>query len=181
MYEELYKAWIKEKTNLNLQSFPDNFYSKLINYVKSLKEENRMLDKKTLKATLIEREFRNVKKLLMELVKLRYEKTITNLLQGNAISGNILTEEEKELYKSILPFAEYPKNFVTNILRGRPTSKERKANPQKKLLRFLEDVPALIGSDMKRYGPFKGEDLATIPFDNAKIFLEKGIAVEVES
>jgi hypothetical protein len=31
------------------------------------------------------------------------------------------------------------------------------------VLRFLADVPAIIGSDMKTYGPFKAEDVASVP------------------
>jgi DNA replication factor GINS len=49
------------------------------------------------------------------------------------------------------------------------------------VLRFLKDVPALIGSDMKTYGPFEAEDVATLPSENAKILVKQGLAEKVEA
>jgi len=43
-------------------------------------------------------------------------------------------------------------------------------------VKFLKDVPKFIGSDLKPYGPYKTEDIATLPEGNAAAFIEKGIA-----
>jgi DNA replication factor GINS len=48
------------------------------------------------------------------------------------------------------------------------------------LVRFLKDVPAIIGADMKAYGPFKTEDIGTVPTENAVVLLKQGIAARVE-
>jgi len=181
MYNELYEAWKREKENLGLQTLPKDFYFKLADYVKSLEEEGRMLDRKTLKARLMLREFGNVKKLVRELVRLRYEKTLKETVAGRVVPGDVLTKEEERLHKAVLPLAESYKAFLKNILRGRSTVVEREEKPRRMLLRFLQEIPAIIGSDMRTYGPFKAEDIATLPIENARIFLEKGIAVEVEA
>ena len=34
---------------------------------------------------------------------------------------------------------------------------------KKVVIRFLSDVDEIIGADLERYGPFKVEDIATIP------------------
>jgi DNA replication initiation complex subunit (GINS family) len=34
---------------------------------------------------------------------------------------------------------------------------------------------------MKTYGPFKPEDVASLPQENAKILVKQGVAVEVEA
>lgn len=47
------------------------------------------------------------------------------------------------------------------------------------VLRFLQPIPAFMGEDMRKYGPFQIEDVATVPSLNAKGLLEKGAAVEV--
>ena len=46
-------------------------------------------------------------------------------------------------------------------------------------VRFLNDVDALTGSDYLAYGPFKEEDVATIPHDNARALVSRGNAVRV--
>jgi len=47
-------------------------------------------------------------------------------------------------------------------------------------LRFLRDIPAIIGADMKTYGPFNAEDVASLPAENAKILAKQGLAERVE-
>jgi DNA replication initiation complex subunit (GINS family) len=47
-------------------------------------------------------------------------------------------------------------------------------------VRFLKTVPAIIGSDMKTYGPFIVEDVASVPESNAKILIRQGLAKLVE-
>lgn len=181
MYNELYEAWRKEKESRELQSLPRDFYSKVAVYVKSLKEESRMLDRKTLKARLMLREFENVKKLVKELAKLRYEKTLKETVAGKVVPGDVLTEEEERLHKAVLPLAESYMSVLKDVLRGRSTTVEREEKPERMLLRFLQEIPAIIGSDMRTYGPFKAEDIATLPIENARVLMEKGIAVEVEA
>jgi len=181
MYNKLYEAWNKEKENKELQTFSRDFYSRLTDYVKSLKEESRMLDRKALKARLMLRELENVKRLAKELVQLRYKKTLNETIAGKVMPGDVLTEEEEGLHKAILPLAESYKAFLKDILRGRSTPVKREEKPERMLLRFLQEIPAVIGSDMRTYGPFKAEDIATLPIENARIFLEKGIAVAVEA
>lgn len=46
-------------------------------------------------------------------------------------------------------------------------------------LRFLKDAPAFIGIDMKSYGPFKAEDVVSIPKLNANSLVREGLAVEI--
>jgi len=43
-------------------------------------------------------------------------------------------------------------------------------------IRFLKDTPAIVGTDFKTYGPFKKDDIAALPSENAKIFIKVGIA-----
>ena len=48
------------------------------------------------------------------------------------------------------------------------------------VLRFVQEIPTLVGIDMTTYGPFDPEDIATLPLENAKLFIKKGIAVKVD-
>ena len=181
MYNELYEAWKREKENRELQVLSKDFYSRLTEYVKSLREEGRMLDRKALKARLMFRELENVKKLVKELVQLRYRKTLKETVAGKVVAGDVLTVEEERLHKAVLPLAESYRGFLKDVLRWRSTVVEREEKPKRMLLRFLQGIPAVIGSDMRAYGPFKAEDIATLPIENARIFMEKGIAVQVEA
>ncbi|NIR86371.1 hypothetical protein GWO13_01915 [Candidatus Bathyarchaeota archaeon] len=181
MYEELYEAWRKERESVEIQKLPKDFYAKLAGYMKKMREERRMLDKKTLRARLMEREFKNTKKLIKKLLRLRYEKSIDEAKAGKVVSKDRLTEEEERLYSGISPFAESYRAILKDVSRGRSPHAKPEKKKKRMVVRFLKEVPAIVGSDMKTYGPFKPEDIATLPAENAKALIKQGIAEEVET
>ena len=48
------------------------------------------------------------------------------------------------------------------------------------LLRFIRRTPALVGIDLVNYGPFEKENVANLPFKNAKILLFEKFAEKLE-
>ena len=93
-----------------------------------------------------------------------------------------LTEEEERLHGEILPLAESYKQFLKDILRGRVSQIEKEEKPKKlQLVRFLKEIPAIVGADMKTYGPFKPEDIATLPSENARVLIKRAAAIEIET
>ena len=181
MYNGLHEAWRKEKENTEIQKLTKDFYAKLADYVKKIREESRMLDKKTVKGKLMGREYKNVKRMVEELVQLRYRKALRKAVAGKAVPKELLTEEEAKLHGEVLPLTEACQAFVEDILRGRVSDIKRKGKSKKMLVRFLHEIPAIIGSDMKTYGPFKSEDVATLPVENARALVKQGVVVEVEA
>lgn len=181
MYDELYEAWKTEKESVEIQKLPKDFYAKIAVYVKKIREESRMLDEKTTKAKLLRHEFKNVKDMVKELVRLRYDKALTKSLARETVPREVLTEEEEKLYGEILPLAEAYQTFLKDILQGRLSRVEKEEKPKKMLLRFVQGIPAIVGSDMKTYGPFEPEDIATLPSENARTLIKQGVAVEVET
>jgi len=180
MYEELFKAWKEEKENPELQTLPRDFYAELVNYMKKMREENRMLDKKTTRARLMHQEFENAKKLVKELMKLRKEKILRKIISGKIVAEDSLAMEEKDLHYELLSLTESYQVILKNVLRGQVPQVEREEKPRRTLVRFVQEIPAIIGSDMNTYGPYKAEDVATLPSENARILIKQGIAVEVE-
>ena len=49
------------------------------------------------------------------------------------------------------------------------------------LIRLTKNIPALVGKDLKIYGPFQKEDIARIPFQNAAILIEENAAIKINS
>ncbi len=181
MYDELYEVWKKEKDNLEIQGLPKNFYAKIADYIKKMREENRMLDKKTTKAKLLDREFKNVKIMLGEIFQIRYRKLREKALARETVARGALTEEEEKLCGEVLSLTEAYQAFSRDILRGNLANIEGKAKQSTVVLRFVQKIPALMGSDMKTYGPFEPEDIATLPPENARILIKQGVAVEVDT
>ena len=180
MYNELYEIWKKEKVTENeIQRLPNNFYQKIATYIKEMKEENRMLDRKTTKAKLLDNEFRNVTVMIDELFVLRYKKFQSIAFGRENVFKDALTEEEQKLYGEFSSLAEACHVFSKDLLRGNLSRIEKGVKQTMTVLRFVQEIPALVGADMKTYGPFGPEDVATLPLENARILLKQGVAVEV--
>jgi DNA replication factor GINS len=180
MYDELFEAWLKEKESAEVQKIPEDFYAKLAKYVKKLKEERRMLDEKSVKAKLLRHEAKNAKFLVEELIKLRCEKILSQTKTGKPIPDDKLAIEEKHFQGKILSLTEFYHSLLKDILKGHSMDMREEKKPVRLVVRFLKDVPAIIGADMKVYGPFKREDVGVLPLENAKILLKQGLAAEIE-
>ena len=180
MYAELSAVWKKELENAELEKPPPDFYSNLANYLKKLREESRMLDKRTVKASLLRKEMRNVRHMVKGLIETRYRKIVRKLSAGEEIPRDVLTPEEEKICLRVFPLAEAMRNFAKGVLRGHLTDVGVQNQHKRTVLRFLKDVPAIIGADMKAYGPFKVEDVASLPVENAKILVKQSLAETVE-
>lgn len=180
MYNELYDAWEKELVNTELEELAPDFYLKLAEYSRRLREEGRMLDKKTVKAKLLEKEMQNVKRMIRELIRVRYRKLVVYLVKGEEVAAGVLTPEEKRIYTSTSSFTAAFKSLTKNVLQGNAPRIDVKQERKRAVLRFLKEVPAVMGGDMKTYGPFKVEDVASLPVENAKILVKQGLAEGVD-
>jgi DNA replication initiation complex subunit (GINS family) len=185
MYDELYAAWRFELENAELGGLPPDFYARAADYLRRIKEENRMLDKKTVKASLLEHELERAKCMLQELVWARYKKLVALVTESQKIPAGSLAVEEETMCTGFLSFAESYQKFAEKLLRGQVSSQVPKVSVKKArkrvALRFIKAIPAVIGADMKTYGPFMVEDVASVPVENAKILVKQGLAETVET
>ncbi len=181
MYNELWEAWAKERETLEIQALPKDFYARLASYIKKMKEESRMIDEKTVRAKLLRRESNNVKRMIKELIRMRYEKALKKTLIHETVAKEALAHGEEKLFGEVSLSTESYRTLLKSILSGRSSRVEVKEKPKTMILRFIQEIPAIVGVDMKTYGPFKPEDLASLPIKNAKILVKQGIAVEVEA
>jgi DNA replication factor GINS len=177
LYEELYKAWREEKDNPKLQALPKDFYERLHKYFSRLNLELSSKDTDSIQYIFLKKELEVGKKLALNLLDKRLIKILTSFIEDKDVDFNLLTNEEKALYKSLSDLKDVYKKIKAYIL-----SKNTSLSIPKKriLLRFISNTPAIIGIDLRSYGPFKAEDIANLPIENAKVLIKQGIAIEVE-
>ena len=183
MYDELYAVWQFELENTELSGLPSDFYTRVAAYLRTITKETQMIDKKTVKSKLLKRELERVKYMLKELIWARYKKLVSLVSESQELPAGLLADEEESLCLGFVSFAESYQKFADKLLRGHISNKISKA-PSKKVrkrvvLRFIKTVPAVIGADMKTYGPFMVEDVASLPMENAKILIKQGLAEKV--
>jgi DNA replication initiation complex subunit (GINS family) len=192
MYSELYAAWQQEIDNITLQPLPSDFYVRVSEYVRRIREETHRQDKQSLRTELLEQELKNVTRLIKLLTRMRYKKLEKLVHDNHDLPVDLLTAEELELSKGYLSFMKGYRGFTKTLLQGqqlqsqphRITAEIKSENPKNQThkrvtLRFIKAVPAVVGGDLKMYGPFLPEDVASVPVENAKLFVKQGFAVDV--
>jgi len=179
MYDELYQAWKHEITEYTLGALPRDFYERITRYLYKIKEEDNLPDNKTLKTILLDKETVNVKHMLGELLWTRYKKLVKFTTQDQKLSADLLAYEEAQIFESFVPFTEAYQKFAKNLLQGQ-TRQSRQEQRKRITLRFSNEIPQIMGVDMKPYGPFAVEDVASLPVQNAKIIVKQKLATIVD-
>lgn len=180
-YMVLLNAWLKERREEDLQALPPSLYQELGAYIMRLREETRMMERGTTRSRISERERENVEKMVEDLFRLRLRKIILTELSGEEVEAEMLTMEERRFLLELKRALSEHQENLKSILRGRaPEVKARPRGSEFKVIRILEHIPAIMGIDLKTYGPFKPEDVAAIPAENAENLIRRGLAVEVE-
>jgi DNA replication factor GINS len=103
---------------------------------------------------------------------------------GEPIDYSKLTDEEKYILDSKTESASRLEQVVLATSRGRPKVLEAisaKIRSKQIVVRFVRPMEQFIGVDMTKYGPFQPEDVATLPLENARSFIDGGIAVQVHA
>jgi DNA replication factor GINS len=181
-YTELYQAWQKEKDNRELQVLEKTFYAEVSEYVKSRQPSSRDLEKTALRARLEDAQRQRIERMVKDLVRTRYEKLVRATLRGKRPPRGALTAEEEIIYSSVLSTAEELEKIRGNVLHGQALEVKEvrvRERPKRILVRFLQAIPAIVGPNMRVYGPFKAEDVASLPAENAEGLIEKNVVVEV--
>jgi DNA replication factor GINS len=101
--------------------------------------------------------------------------------KSEVMSTSTLAKEEESLYRDASAQTDNFQSFMKNLLLGRLPQETKTNSPGLMTVRILQEIPEIVGADMKTYGPFKPEDIASLPKENAKTLIKQGIAAEVET
>ncbi len=192
MYDEISAAWAAEVNNEGLQNLEDLKLSKMVKYLSEVRFAlTETSAENQLQADLLTEEALNLEFMLKDFLMLRRTKIVKAALTQKRPSGGMVLPEE-ELYNRLLRGIEGHLDFIKESLTGMPSStlkRPRAADPgvsktsedlEYVLVKFLRPIEeAFLGMDEAPYGPFKKEDIATIPAANARLWLQDGTVTRV--
>jgi DNA replication initiation complex subunit (GINS family) len=179
-YDELEQAWKRELHSSELQSMRQGLFKDLAAYVRRMRESHLNVDAKSLKAIIMEEETVRIEQLLSQLLDWRIEKIWS---QTKLVQSNSLESTEKNAYESFAAISRDYERLKQDIIQGREPSisKPMDRDSGLVLIRFVRDVPSIIGVDLKAHGPFHKEDIANLPRENAESLIRQGSATEIRT
>jgi DNA replication factor GINS len=120
--------------------------------------------------------------LLAAAARLLIEARQDKIQSGDQLDYSKLTDEEKYVLDGKRESDSRMGEVVSATIQGRPKVLESisaRMRSKQVVVRFLRPAEAFVGVDMSKYGPFQQEDVASLPFENARSMIEAGGAVEV--
>lgn len=122
------------------------------------------------------------------LIELRTRKLLENS-NGNLSSTSLstddyskLTDEEKYIFEEERKVSQRKDLIKQSLIDGNVNNLDsisRIIRSKMIIIRFLESTDQFMGVDMAKYGPFIKEDVAILPFENARSLIERKVAVEI--
>lgn len=170
----LYSILLRETENDSIQELDPELYISISNFVGNLKSEGYDGVEGKVKDHLVTM-FSELTSLLL---KIRVEKAIKLTDSSNS---NLL-DEEKYILDSEEEKQERMDIILSSTLNGKSkflNSVATKHKTKSTVVRFLKEADQMIGADLAKYGPYKVEDVATIPYENAQALISKNIAKKI--
>ncbi len=98
-----------------------------------------------------------------------FEDFDSEFLDSKTIDQDLLTRPERRFLDQV------SRNLRTTLAEADElfTPAEPQSPSQLVLVRFLADHAQLVGVDLRTYGPFRADDLATLPLENARVIVRK--------
>ena len=182
--DELYRIWKAEKNEKALQKIPPSFYEDVAHVLNDCESTAVAAGQDLTQKALFEKELKILRRFSIEIAEARMKKILDAALARQQIPAEVLSKEEGEFAKQIALHVGGHARFIDELARGRDATvematpvKPAKARPE--VVRFLSDFPAIIGVDLKTYGPFKAEDVATLPAENASALINQGVVKHI--
>ncbi len=194
-YDLIYEILRKEKYEPEVQNLPENFYSKVIEYLKekqliveTQKSQQSIFSGETAKT---EKQVQNIKKLLKEIYERRENKIIQLAIfasrSGTKLDLSNMLQEEQEFFKATSDsLSLYRKGILYNLLElkhpkiSKPKDIKTDGEETTKLIRFTSSVPKFMGEDLNVYGPFYSDDIASLPAKATSLLIKTKRAQEIK-
>ncbi len=173
--EQLKKQLDLESQSPEVVRLPGDFYSKVCSYSQTLRRSGGSNSSEAAQR-LIEVQLGLIESMSAQLIEERTKKA-----RARGAFSRLLPEERYVCS----PSEKFEKRYaalVQALSGGQPAFVEfaRRAETKRAVtVRFTRRVEERVGFDMKRYGPFEAEDVASIPADSAEVLVSGGAAVEV--
>lgn len=159
-YADVEKSYRQERTSPLLQKIPAGFYTE----ARELSQSPQVGD---------------YKDTILEYLRKIYEQRSNKIIHYAGRAGkdakppeNIIPDE-MQLYNDIMKAVEGNRTSIFE----KPVEilAEEVKTPTLKV-RMKQPLPAIVGSDMREYGPFKVDDVVELPQESAKMLIERNVA-----
>ena len=170
----LHHTVLKETENDTILEINPDFYRRISEFIGNLRKQEFDGVESKIKNAMIE--------MATELTSLLINIRLDKISKSEDVEFGNLLDEEKFILDSQEEQSERIEMILSATINGKSKfleSLSENHKTKKVVIRFLKEVDEIVGADLEKYGPFKTEDIATIPYENAQALISKNAATKV--
>lgn len=174
--KDIYKLLKNEIETPSLQAMEANTFQKIASMLGNLNAQ----DYQEIEAKIRDRMVGMLANSAQLLLEARQHKILAD---NEKLDYSKLTDEEKYIVDGERESCRRISKVVAATIKGRSKVLElisMRMRARQITVRFVKPLDKFIGVDMNKYGPFQPEDVASLPFENARSIIENGMAIEVQ-
>jgi DNA replication factor GINS len=186
--DDVYNLLVTEIQIPTLQSIPLDTYQNIATLLGNIKGQGYEGIEVKIRDRMVEMISKSAQLLLecrhQKLKEYQHEILSSSSSAATAVDYSKLTDEEKYILDGENESDKRRNAVLAATINGRPKvmeSMSAKIRAKQIVIRFIKSMEQFVGVDMTKYGPFQEEDVAVLPFENARSFIEKGIAIEIHN
>ena len=171
---KLHHVVLRETESDSIQEINPDFYRNLSNFIGDLKKQEFDGIENKIKEVIID----TATELTSLLINIRLDK----ISKSDNMNFKNLLDEEKFILDAEEEQRERTEMILSATINGKSKFLESISKNHKTkiiVVRFLQEIDEIIGADLEKYGPFKTEDIATIPYENAQALIAKNVATKI--
>lgn len=170
----LHAVVLRETENDSIQELDPRFYRTVSEFLGDLKRQEFDGVENRIKESMIS--------MATDLTSLLISTRIAKISRLEKSEVKNLLDEEKFILDAHEQQHERTGIILSAAINGKSKfleSVSQKHKTRQTVVRFLQDVGEIVGADLEKYGPFKTEDIASIPYENAQALIAKDAATKV--
>ncbi|MEM3432080.1 MAG: hypothetical protein QXF86_03420 [Candidatus Bilamarchaeaceae archaeon] len=153
----------KEINSPKLSQVDGDFYKKLSTFI-----EQKKCEAFSSNSIMKIREYENIQKIVAAIKEKREEKILLMALRGEKINGYITTEE-KELFDKVQnALSEFRKIVNENVV--------KQCEETHLKVKIIKDIEAYKGLDGNTYGPYKQDEIVSLPKEEVEWLIKAKMA-----
>ncbi len=175
--EQLERYLETEEHSEKLTLLSTDIYSKAAMYMQNLRR-TASSNNSDVTNRLITKQVEMLDGMVRRLLNFRLEKALVQSATQQ------LLPEERYVCSVEMEFQRRKEAFLDAVTNGQPSfvgMAYRNEMGKSVTVRFLKPVTEIVGFDLRRYGPYKPQDLAVIPSANVDVLVANGEAVIIYS
>lgn len=166
-----------EEQGEKLTPLSNDVYSRVAAYMQNLRR-TASSNNSDVTNRLISKQVEMIDGTIRRLLNIRVQKAIAQSATQQ------LLPEERYVCSVAIEFQQRKEAFLEAVINGQPSfvgMAYRNEMGKSVTVRFLKPVTEIVGFDLRRYGPYKPQDIAVVPSANVDVLVANGEAVVIYS